>query len=127
MKLLGIDFGRKKIGIAIADGPLAEPLIVFRPKSYDKSFSAISALVGDEEIEKVIIGISEGKMADESKKFAKKLAEYINIPIEFEDEVLSTYDAKRLSIEAGINRKKRRRMEDAFSATLILQRYLDNK
>ena len=125
MKILGIDFGEKKIGLAIAEGSLAEPLVVFRPKNHEELFSAISALADDEKIEKIIIGISEGKMAEKSKDFARELAEYVNIPIEFEDEALSTYDAKRLSIEAGMNRKKRRKMEDAFSATLILQSYLD--
>ena len=61
MKLLGIDYGEKKIGIAIAEGSLAEPLVVFRPKNRDELFSSIANLASDEEIEKMISAVPDEK------------------------------------------------------------------
>jgi len=113
MKILGIDYGRKKIGLAIAEGSLAEPWRVVKPE-------ALKKILENESFDKIIVGVSSGQMGEEQKKFAK------SIGAETFDETLTTKEAQKLSIEAGINRKKRRGMEDAFAAALILQDYLDN-
>jgi len=119
MRLLGIDYGQKKIGLAIADGPLAEPLKTLREK--------IREIVRTLKIEKIVVGISEGEMGRESKKFSLSLSRSLRIPVGTFDETLTTVEAQRLSIEAKVKRKKRRELEDAYSATLILQDYLDFK
>jgi len=79
-----------------------------------------------EKIEKIVVGVSEGEMAEETKKFGKKLEDKLGISVVFQDETLTTYEAQRFSIEAGIKRKKRKELEDAYSAALILQEYLDS-
>ncbi|KKT32959.1 MAG: RNase H-like protein ribonuclease, partial [Candidatus Woesebacteria bacterium GW2011_GWB1_44_11b] len=79
-----------------------------------------------EKVERVVIGVSEGQMARESLDFAKMVEEKLQLVVDVEDETLTSRDAQRLSIEAGIKRKKRRNMEDAYSAALMLQKYLDN-
>ncbi len=125
MRILGIDYGRSKMGIAIADGPLAEPLKVFHYKDTKLVAEQIKRIIEEENIEKVVIGVSEGLMGEESKNFSKSFGEMINIPVETSDETLSTQDAQRLSREAGIHQKRRRKMEDAFAACVMLQNYLD--
>ena len=127
-KIVGIDYGRKKIGLAIADmdSRLAEPLEVIRFENLDEALEKVAQVVQVEEVEKVVLGISEGKMAKETKEFGKKLEVKLKIAVEFQDETLTTHEAQELSIKAGIKRKKRKLMEDAYSAALILQGYLDS-
>lgn len=125
MKILGIDYGRSKVGFALADGPLAEPIKVIRYKDIKILSEKIKQIIEKEQIGKVIVGISEGEMGKETKKFRKQLGEEINIPIEEFDETLTSQDAQRLSREAGINRKKRHEMEDAYAASIMLQNWLD--
>lgn len=119
MRILGIDYGRSKIGLAIAEGPLAQPMGVIRYSNLGELIVKIKNIIEDDDIDKVIVGVSEGEMAKESKEFAKSIG-----ALTF-DETLSTWEAQKLSIEAGIRRKKRQQMEDAYAATIMLQGYLD--
>ncbi len=114
MKILGIDYGRSKIGLALAEGSLATPWKVVRA-------SELRRILEKENFDKIVVGVSEGEMGEESKEFAEGLG------AETFDETLTSQDAQRLSLEAGLSRKKRRGMEDAFAATIMLQSYLDTK
>lgn len=126
-KVLGIDYGKKKIGLAIAEGPLAEPLRVIRFESEKEAFKKTEQVVQVEQVERVVIGVSEGKMGQESRKFGGKLRDKLEVPVVFQDETLTTHEAQEFSRKAGIKRKKRKALEDAYSAALILQSYLDFK
>jgi len=128
MKLLAIDFGLKKLGLAIGDDMvrIAEPLEVLRAKNLSEAIEELIKVVEVEKIEKVVIGISAGKMAEETKKFGKLLKEKLNTPVIYQDETYSTIEAQSMAIASGIKRKKRRNLEDAYAATLILQSYLDS-
>ena len=121
MKILGIDYGRKKIGLALGVGSLAEPMKVIRYSDTKTLEGQIKKIVEEENIEKIVVGISEGEMGEESKRFAQ------SIGAETFDETLTSKEAQRLSIEAGISRKKRKGMEDAYAASIMLQSYLDSK
>lgn len=121
MTLLGIDYGRSKLGIAIAYGPLAEPYAVMTLGELKK----LEEIIKQEKIEKIVVGVSEGKMGDESKKFGDKLGSELGLPVEFQDESLSSIDAQRFSIEAGIKRQKRKALEDSYAAAIMLQSYID--
>ncbi len=126
MKILGIDYGRSKVGLALADGPLAEPLKVIRYKDGDLLINEIKKIIEKEEIEKVVVGVSEGEMGEESKNFALAISHLpLAISVETFDETLTSHDAQTLSIEAGIGRKKRKEMEDAYAAAIMLQNYLN--
>jgi putative Holliday junction resolvase len=125
MKLVGVDYGEAKTGIAISDGKLAEPLVVIKENRSKELVKKIKKIVEDKKVEKIIIGISEGEMAKKQRNFGLLLSKEIGVPVEFEDETLTTEDAKKLSIEAGIKRSKRRSLEDAYAAALILQKWLD--
>jgi putative transcription antitermination factor YqgF len=120
MKILGIDYGKRKVGFAIADGPLAEPLQVIKYSDADVLKAKIKQIIESEKIEKVVVGVSEGEMGRESENFAREIG------AETFDETLSTRDAQTLSREAGINRKKRHELEDAYAAAIMLQNWLDN-
>lgn len=119
MKILGIDYGRSKVGLALAEGPLAEPWKVIRNSNKDLLIHDIKKIIETEKIEKVVVGVSEGEMAEESKEFAK------NFDADTFDETLTSQDAQTLSRQAGINRKKRHEMEDAYAACIMLQNYVD--
>lgn len=126
MKLLGIDYGRKKIGLAISYGKLSEPYQVIRYKDYDKMIAHIQRIIERQKIEKIIIGMSENEMGEEIKKFASILGSNTPVSIEFSDETLSSHDAIEMSVASGMGRKKRKEMEDAFAASIMLQNYIDS-
>ncbi|MCX6816949.1 MAG: Holliday junction resolvase RuvX [Candidatus Beckwithbacteria bacterium] len=124
MKYLCIDFGLKHLGLAIADGPLAE---TFGEKKYDEESQAlqfIARLCEEQAINQIIFGLSEGKMAETTKTFVEKLKTLVNLPIFFQDESLSSVEAKQKLIAAHVPQFKRRRDHSA-AAALILQDYLD--
>ena len=127
MQILGIDYGRKKIGIAIGDtdSRLSEPYMVIRFSKQEEAIKKVEQVIQLEKVEKVVVGVSEGEMEKETREFGKMLQEKLNLPVVFHDETLSTHDAQELSIKAGIRRKKRKGMEDAYAASVILQNFLE--
>lgn len=125
MRLLGIDFGLKKLGLAIAEESLAQPLGVIRPPP--AALEEIAKICTANRIEKIVIGLPEGEIVDKVKIFAKKLSARTNLPLDFQDETLTTQEVVVKMRESGRSRKLRRLMEDAFAATLILQNYLDER
>jgi len=120
MKILGIDYGRRKVGLAIGENGLSEPLKVIQVENFEDAVNRIEREIESEKPDKVVVGVSEGEMGEESKKFAREIG------AETFDETLTSRDAQRLSMEAGVSRKKRKGMEDAFAASIILQNYLDS-
>lgn len=119
MRILGIDYGRSKIGLAVAEGSLAEPWKVVAP-------GALKRILEEEKFDKIVVGVSSGTMGEEQKKFALAIGHWTSVIVETFDETLTTKEAQRLSLEVGISRKKRRSLEDAFAACLMLQGYLDS-
>ncbi len=126
-KVLGIDFGRRKIGLAIGDteNKLTEPHLVLRFKNQEDAVDKVVRTAISLDISDLVLGISEGKTADDIKEFGKALEKKFGKSIVYQDESLSTLDAQEMSRAAGINRSRRKRMEDAFAAAVMLQNYLD--
>ena len=127
MKILGIDYGRSKVGLALSEGFLSEPLKVIRYKDAKVLLGEIKQIIEKEDVGKVVVGVSEGKMGEESSKFAEGVSLETGAIVETFDETLTSHDAQALSIEAGIGRKKRHEMEDAYAAAIMLQNYLDSQ
>lgn len=127
MRILGLDYGRKKVGIALGDTKvgLAEPLEVMRGEHQEVFVAKVQKVVDAEQVEQVIVGLSEGEMGKEIELFVLKLRNLLKIPVFTHDETLSSIDAQSFSIEAGIQRKKRKNMEDAYAAAIMLQDYLN--
>jgi len=126
MRILGIDYGLKKIGLAISEGELAEPLGVINAiRNTQYAIRKIKAICDKDGIEKIVVGISEGKMAEKQRKFGRELAKITSLSVEFQDETLTSQDAIAKMIQAGKRRKFRRQFQDAVAAAIILQSWLD--
>lgn len=124
MAILGVDWGEAKVGVAIAVGTLSEPLKVIRYKDLSTLLNELKGIIEKEKIERVVVGISEGKSRKKAQEFSKALKDALLIPVETYDETLSTYEAQRKAYESGIKRKKRKALEDAYAASVMLQSYL---
>lgn len=123
--ILGIDYGRAKMGLARAEGSLADPWKVIRVDSFDDALKKIEKETETERPELMVVGVSEGAMGKEQEEFATALRRVVQVPVETWDEGLSTQDAEQLARESGKGPKKRREMEDAYAASVVLQSYLD--
>lgn len=127
MRILGIDYGKKKIGLAIATSIIAAPYRTIKFVSEKELFEKLNKIVKSEKIERVVVGVSEGEMGESSRDFGERLEKELGLSVVYQDETLTTLDAQALSLEAQVGRKKRKELEDAYSAALILQGYLESK
>ncbi|RAP29803.1 Holliday junction resolvase RuvX [Candidatus Marinamargulisbacteria bacterium SCGC AG-343-D04] len=130
-RVLGIDFGTVRIGIAISDplGMTAQPKPFI--KQSETSFSEIIQLVNDYDIKTIVIGLPKHtrgghtKKSEEVAEFSEKLKEHITIPIVFRDERFSTQAASKQLSVTGLNQKKQKTKIDSQAAAFVLQGYLD--
>ncbi|MCX6726156.1 MAG: Holliday junction resolvase RuvX [Candidatus Shapirobacteria bacterium] len=127
-KILGIDYGLKKIGLALTDGYLAEPFKVIKVNKDIKEVTyKIVTICEKEKIEEIVIGLPESGLVERIKGFGSDLGKLTGLPINFQDENLTTQDAIVKMIEAGKRRKFRKEKEDQIAAAIILQDWLDKK
>jgi putative pre-16S rRNA nuclease len=135
MRYLGVDWGKKRVGLAISDpgGMLATPLQVLQRQSLEQIVSEISGLCRDERVEAVVVGLplnmdgSRGATAQEADRLAAMIAEATGLPVELWDERLSSVSAERHLIDADMSRAKRKRTIDKVAAQIILQTFLDSR
>ncbi len=127
MNYICIDYGVKHIGIAISEGGiLVEPLTQILNVSESKTINKISQLCIDYNIDKCIVGIPEGKIANVIEVFAKKLDNVVDVPVELYDENYSSKIAVDILIENNSKLKKRRNKEHQIAAAVILRDYLES-
>lgn len=127
MNILCIDYGERKIGVALATGPLADPYLVIRYQEMDELLVKLQKIIESERITQLVVGVSERDIANKSKEFGETLSTKLHIPIDYIDETLTSFDARERAIAAGIGRKKRHQNEDAYAAAIMLQSYLDTR
>ncbi|CCJ34632.1 Holliday junction resolvase RuvX [Caloramator australicus] len=133
MRILGLDIGEKRIGIALSDplGWIAQSLKTLERKSIKNDVEEIIKIINDYQVEKVVVGLPKnmnGTLGESGQKvmnFCEKLLEKINIELIYEDERLTTMAAEKVLIDADLSRKKRKGVIDSLAATFILQTYLD--
>ena len=125
MAILGIDWGEAKLGLALSVGRLAEPYEVVRYTDMKILKEALAEIIKRQNVDKIVVGVSEGKSGELAREFGKKIGE-LGVEVVFFDEALSTLKAQELAREAGIKRKKARALEDAFAAAVMLQSFLDS-
>jgi putative transcription antitermination factor YqgF len=124
MRYLGIDYGKRKIGLALSEGRTASPLKVLEVSSLIDALNKVGQVIKLEGIEVVVVGIPEsGESLKITRDFIKELKKNISV-VEVE-ETLSSKEALNQMIEMGLSRKNRGQ-EDAYSATIILQTFLDS-
>jgi putative Holliday junction resolvase len=127
MNILCIDYGQKKVGLAFASGPLADPYLVIRYQAQAELVVKIKQIIQKESIGQLVIGVSERDIASLSQEFGELLHLETGIPVDYIDETLTSFDARERAIAAGIGRKKRQQNEDAYAAAIMLQTYLDTR
>ena len=124
MRYLGIDFGLRHLGLSLSDGPLAEPLAEKTYQTASQAISFLSQLCQEQEIDQIVMGLPEGKLAPVIKEFSAQLSSATEINVVFQDETLSTKEAQAKMLAAHAPQKKRAH-DHRISAALILQDYLD--
>lgn len=136
MRILGLDHGERRIGVAISDptGIFARPLVVLeRGRKLKTTMTEIAALVREHEVTEVVVGLplsmsgEFGTKAKEVRAFVIRLREVLSVPVVEWDERLTTVAAERALIEGGVRRERRRSVIDKTAAALILGGYLDHR
>lgn len=135
MRVLGIDLGEKRVGLAISDpmGMIASPYDVWDGRDRDGLPGRIRRLVEERSIGTVVVGLPNrtdrlgGEKAEACEAFARVLRERLQVPVEMMDERLTTVIAHQAMCEGGVKEKKRRQSVDKIAAVIILQSWLDKQ
>ncbi|OWA36558.1 Holliday junction resolvase RuvX [Saccharibacillus sp. O16] len=135
MKLLGLDYGDRRIGVAVSDafGWTAQGIEVVQRREDGSHMQKIAELAALHEVEEVVVGLPKnmngtiGPRGELCIEFAESLRESLSLPVHLWDERLTTVSAERTLLEADVSRKKRKQVVDKIAAGLILQNYLDSK
>ncbi|MGN0415105.1 MAG: Holliday junction resolvase RuvX [Agathobacter sp.] len=136
MRILGLDFGSKTVGVAVSDELLitAQGVEIIRRKSPAKlrqTLARIEELVAQYHAERIVLGYpknmnnTEGDRCERTKEFKEMLEKRCHLPVILWDERLTTVAADRAMMETGIRRENRREFVDEIAAIFILQGYLD--
>ena len=138
MRILGLDYGDKTVGVAISDvfGWTAQGVEIIRrnnPQEHKQSLGRLSQIIDEYGVEKIVLGYpknmdgSEGDRCSKTLEYKKRLENrFKNIPVILWDERLTTMAANRALMEAGVRRENRKEVIDQMAAVLILQGYLDS-
>lgn len=136
MRIIGLDFGSKTVGVAVSDELLitAQGIGIVRRKSENKlrqTLARIEELIKEYNVEKIVLGFpknmnnSEGERCEKTLEFKEMLERRTGLTVELWDERLTTVAADNLMMEAGIRRENRKEYVDQIAASFILQGYLD--
>ena len=134
MRVIGVDLGSRRIGIAVSDftGSVASPLtVVHRGKSKRIDHDAIARIVRDEEAEAIVVGLplnmdgSHGSAARAAAAEADQISTVAGVPAYLHDERLTTVTAERALKEANMRAEDRRHVVDKIAAAVLLQSWLD--
>ncbi|MBM3166491.1 MAG: Holliday junction resolvase RuvX [Chloroflexi bacterium] len=134
MRVLGLDIGDKRIGVAMSDPDeiLASPLATIMRDSDDKAVATILDIIEKHRVQKIVVGLpysmdgNLGAQANKVMTFVAMLSEHTDVNIETRDERLSTVAVERLLAAAGTRGKTARLRTDAAAAAFVLQGYLDS-
>ena len=134
MRILAVDHGEKRIGLALSDptGTIASPLIVVKHVSRMMDAAQVASAATEHGAELIVVGQSFDEDGNpnlagrRAAKFAEALKEQTSLPVVLWDESFSTQDARAARIELGVSRKKRAGHQDAFAAVMILQSYIES-
>ncbi|MDD5645230.1 MAG: Holliday junction resolvase RuvX [bacterium] len=134
MKFLGIDFGHKRIGLAVSDdlNITAQGLGFVEFINIDLLISYLSQLVAERNVTCIVIGNPvnmsgrESSGSEKVKNIAAKIKEKLDISVKLWDERLTTVSAQKILISANMTRKKRKEKVDSLAAQIMLQSFLDN-
>lgn len=138
MRVIGLDYGTKTVGVAMSDetGLIAQPLETIEREKANKlrqTYARIESIIEEYKVEAIIIGLpknmnnTEGERVEDTRHFASDLERRTGLPIYFEDERLTTVEANRILEDTGVAHSARKEHIDKMAAAIILQTYLDRK
>ena len=138
MRIMGLDFGSKTVGVAVSDSLLltAQGLEIIRRNEENKlrrTLARIEELIEEYEVEEIVLGMpknmnaTEGLRVELTLEFKEKLERRTGLPVHTWDERLTTVAADKAMMEAGVRRENRKDYVDMIAAVLILQGYLDRR
>jgi putative Holliday junction resolvase len=129
LRLLGLDVGERRIGVAVSEGRVAVPLTIIEHTNRTGDIARILAIAGERETNMIVVGLpvttsgDEGAQARLTRRFGDQLASETVLRVVYHDELMSTVDA-----EAALPGPRRRKVHvDDRAAAIILQRYLDSQ
>lgn len=138
MRILGLDYGSKTVGVAVSDpfGWTAQPLMTIPRKDENKlrrTLAQIEELVKEYQVELIVLGYpknmnnTEGERVEKTLAFRDMLVRRTGLPVELWDERLSTAEASRVLMAGGVRRENRKDVVDQLAASLILSGYLESR
>lgn len=131
MRIMGLDFGERTIGVAVSDAMLLTAQGVKTIRRSKKELEELKAMIEDYEVDHIVLGYPKnmngtlGPRAQATEEFAQILKEEFGLPVTLWDERLSTMGAQRSLLEADVSRAKRKQVIDKMAAVFILQGHLD--
>ena len=135
MRVLGLDVGERRIGVALSDalGLTAQRLMLLERTNIAEDVAAVKTLVAAHGVERIIVGLpltlkgERGIQAQKVSAFAERLHRHVAVPVELLDERLTTLQGERALREVGTSARRRKQTIDQVAAQLILQHYLDGR
>lgn len=137
MRVLGLDYGTKTVGVAVSDALMitAQPVETITRKSANKlrqTLARIEAIIEEYEVEKIVLGYPKnmnntiGERAEACEAFKEDLERRAGLPVILWDERMTTVESERVLMAGGVRRENRKAVIDQMAAVLILQGYLDS-
>ena len=137
MRILGLDFGSRTVGVAVSDGLLltAQGVETIERKDENKlrkTCARIEELVKEYEVSTIVLGLpknmnnTEGERVEKTKEFGEMIERRTGVPVVYWDERLTTVAAEQVLMESGVRRENRKAVIDKIAACFILQGYLDH-
>ena len=120
MKVLSLDYGTKRVGVAVSYASLAQPLMILPNDIY--LIAKIEDLISQHHIHQIVVGLSENEMAKKTQNFVQQLQSVTSLPITFIDETLTSFQVHEWLKTASA--KKRREPIDHYAAAVILENFL---
>lgn len=136
MRIMGLDFGSKTVGVAVSDAMLVtaqgvETIPRKSPGKLRQTLARVEELIVEYQVEQIVLGFpknvnnTEGERCEKTLQFKEMLERRSGLPVVLWDERLTTVAAERTLMESGVRREKRKSYVDKIAAVLILQGYLD--
>lgn len=136
MRIMGLDYGDKTVGVAVSDALLltaqpTETIVRERPAKLRQTLARIEALIEEYDVDKIVLGLpkrmnnEEGDRCEQTRAFGDRVGRRTGLEIIYQDERLTTVAADAVLNEGGVRRENRKAYIDKMAAALILQGYLD--
>ena len=138
MRIIGLDYGTKTVGVAISDEAqiIAQPLVTIERKHANKlrqTYAKIEAIIDEQSVDRIVLGFpknmnnTEGERAEATRAFMDDLERRTGLPVILMDERLTTVEADRILEETGVAKSGRKEHIDKMAAAIILQSFLDRE